>query len=750
SERLVIMVTHNPELAEQYSTRIIRLLDGEVIADTNPFTESEEQEKSETAGGVPTDFDENAQKTETVKDEKVKKKSRAKMGLWTTFRLSAQNLFTKKARTAMTAIAGAIGIIGVSMVLALSSGLQNYINTMQNDMLSGNPIMVQETAFDLNSLMQATAPSDKKQIAQEFGYVNVNSMIENLIAKSNVAESLMIKNTITKEYVDYLKAMPSDHTASIFFDYGLDVANNIYTDFAKTRKSDGSLEVLSTTSLSAIRSQYIGILKKTNFKQYATYVTTVVDNFKQSPASEDYILQQYDLKDGRVATQANELMIVIDDKSELTDILLAQLGYYSQDEFMNLVYRGAKDQDETMEGLYDETLDRDRFTYSELMGKKFTYFPNNTAFNKNTVDMGGQSVTTVTYNPHYKTEWGAGYELEIVGILQPKASVSYGSLKSGFYYTEEFRKKFIADNINSEIVEYYKSQNQSSVSSGWVQVNMGGTPTTMPMGITYPIEFTYYNEDFTAEQTYNETAFVGTPSSIGALMGLAGSMMGGGSGGSSTTSASEFYIYTIQQMGGIDMPNKISVYPPDFESKQRALNYLDAWNGDGDITVNGSVISKDDRQDIVYSDALSVIVDMLNQLINIITIVLVGFTSLSLVVSSVMIAIITYVSVVERTKEIGVIRSLGGRKKDVSRLFTAETAIIGITSGAFGIGVTYGLSAIVNIIVSSLTPLSAIATLPWWQALIMIGVSTLLTLVSGVFPARSAAKKDPVVALRTE
>lgn len=650
----------------------------------------------------------------------------------------------------MTAIAGAIGIIGVSMVLALSSGLQNYINTMQNDMLSGNPIMVQETAFDLNSLMQATAPSDKKQIAQEFGYVNVNSMIENLIAKSNVAESLMIKNTITKEYVDYLKAMPSDHTASIFFDYGLDVANNIYTDFAKTRKSDGSLEVLSTTSLSAIRSQYIGILKKTNFKQYATYVTTVVDNFKQSPASEDYILQQYDLKDGRVATQANELMIVIDDKSELTDILLAQLGYYSQDEFMNLVYRGAKDQDETMEGLYNETLDRDRFTYSELMGKKFTYFPNNTAFNKNTVDMGGQSVTTVTYNPHYKTEWGAGYELEIVGILQPKASVSYGSLKSGFYYTEEFRKKFIADNINSEIVEYYKSQNQSSVSSGWVQVNMGGTPTTMPMGITYPIEFTYYNEDFTAEQIYNETAFVGTPSSMGALMGLAGSMMGGGSGGSSTTSVSEFYIYTIQQMGGIDMPNKISVYPPDFESKQRALNYLDAWNGDGDITVNGSVISKDDRQDIVYSDALSVIVDMLNQLINIITIVLVGFTSLSLVVSSVMIAIITYVSVVERTKEIGVIRSLGGRKKDVSRLFTAETAIIGITSGAFGIGVTYGLSAIVNIIVSSLTPLSAIATLPWWQALIMIGVSTLLTLVSGVFPARSAAKKDPVVALRTE
>ena len=207
---------------------------------------------------------------------------------------------------------------------------------------------------------------------------------------------------------------------------------------------------------------------------------------------------------------------------------------------------------------------------------------------------------------------------------------------------------------------------------------------------------------------------------------------------------------TKQQVGGINVANGISVYPHDFTTKENVLKYLDRWNSDEDIVVNGKTIASADREDIIYTDNLSVIIDMINQFIDIVTIALVGFTALSLVVSSVMIAIITYVSVVERTKEIGVIRSLGGRKKDVSRLFTAETAIIGLASGLIGIAITYLCTLIINLVVSSLTVVSRIAILPWYQAAIMVGVSVLLTLVSGVFPARAAAKKDPVVALRTE
>ena len=211
--------------------------------------------------------------------------------------------------------------------------------------------------------------------------------------------------------------------------------------------------------------------------------------------------------------------------------------------------------------------------------------------------------------------------------------------------------------------------------------------------------------------------------------------------------------FSLNNMGGRNVAAGISVYPVDFEHKQNVLSYLDKWNDEGDIYVGGSTnrtVTYAERQQITYTDSLSVIINMLSEFINIITIALIGFTALSLVVSSVMIAIITYVSVVERIKEIGVIRSLGGRKRDVSRLFIAETSIIGLASGLIGIAVTYLCSLIINVVVAGLTPVATIAVLPWYYAVMMVGVSVALTLISGVFPAVSAARKDPVVALRSE
>ena len=749
-EKLVIMVTHNPALAEQYSTRIIRLLDGVVVDDTMPYSAEEEMaeervdyvadenaaDKEKADSDSTSDKETNAAK-KTGKTKRAREK--AKMSPFTAFRLSAQNLFTKKARTIMTSVAGAIGIIGVSLVLAMSFGVRTYINGMQNDMLSGNPIMVQETAFDMSALLQVTSTGEKLEVIQEAGYVNVNSMIENLIAKSKTAESLMINNTITQDYVDYVSALPEEDAAAVFLDYGLDVSNNIYTDFSlKAQPSEENADTnTKTMSLSAIRTQYIAILKKTMFKQYATYVTTVVDNFAQCPADESYVLEQYDLKSGRIAKEKDEVMVVLDGDSMLTDIVLAQLGYYSQDEFMNLIYRGAKETDPSMEELYDPALDKDRFSYEEILGKTFTYYPNDDVYNVQKASSGENVSYSLTYN-HLEGEWDDGLPLKVVGILQPKETISYGCMTSGFYYTSALTDYILEQNAQSEIVKYFDDTGKTYEESGW-SVDKDEIPYAK--GITYIFSYTYLNEN-NEETVFTDIGFVGTPNDMSAIMGIFGNNV--------DVKIPDMYVLTKQQAGGVNVANSISVYPHDFTTKENVLKYLDRWNSDEDIVVNGKTIASADREDIVYTDNLSVIIDMINQFIDIVTIALVGFTSLSLVVSSVMIAIITYVSVVERTKEIGVIRSLGGRKKDVSRLFTAETAIIGLASGLIGIAITYLGTLIINLVVSSLTVVSRIAILPWYQAAIMVGVSVLLTLVSGVFPARAAAKKDPVVALRTE
>ena len=315
-------------------------------------------------------------------------------------------------------------------------------------------------------------------------------------------------------------------------------------------------------------------------------------------------------------------------------------------------------------------------------------------------------------------------------------------MTSGFYYTQALTDYIIEKNIESSLVKYFNDNEKTSIVSGWYEMEIPGMGTqNVPVGITYDFTYTYLNGS-NEETTYTEKGFVGTPNDMNAIMGIFS--------GSAGDSGTEYYFLTKQQAGGNNVANGISIYPRDFKHKEAVLSYLDHWNEDVPITVGDKTIQYADREDIIYTDNLSVVIDMINQFIDIVTIALVGFTALSLVVSSVMIAIITYVSVVERTKEIGVIRSLGGRKKDVSRLFTAETAIIGLASGLIGILVTYLLTLVINLIVGSLTIVSTIAILPWYDALIMIAISVLLTLLSGVFPARAAAKKDPVVALRTE
>jgi putative ABC transport system permease protein len=732
-DRLVIMVTHNPELAEEYSTRIIHLLDGKLISDSNPYVE-------------------NIQEIDTVPDVVEK----AKMSFGTAFKLSLKNLISKKKRTVLTAIAGSIGIIGVSCVLSMSYGVQSYIKNMQDDMLSGNPITIAESGFDLAALMDQTGNFEKAKVVIENDFINVNAMIESISKRMNTMESVMYSNEITQTYIDYLKAMPKADLAAIFLNYGVDISNSIYTDFSY----DGTNATTENTSLSSILQKYTSVLEnEPEYSQYSTFISMLGASFNEAPDSPDYILSQYDLLEGKIAEGKNEIMIVVDSDQELTDLLLAQLGYYSQKEFLNMIYKVTPNADGTPNPDYEPNLDKKKFSYDELLGKEFTWYPNDTIF----TDVGATS-----FNPYFYKSLSNGFlstnsvDLNVVGILRPNKGLQFGSLSSGFYYTQALTKYAIDINIDSKIVKTLlddleivdnpetpdvveaPSYNGSYSSLAWSMEGPDGNPIVQNIGITY--KFSY--RDTKGIVHSDNTGFVGQTSQMGELL----SMFTGGMG----FSVAKTYSLSIRQLAGDKVPNAVSIYPANFELKKNVNKYLDAWNGFDDITfVNESgqtiTVLRTERSNIKYSDTIEIIINMINTMINIITVALVGFTSLALVVSCVMIAIITYVSVIERIKEIGVIRSLGGRKSDISNLFNSETFMIGLSSGVIGVIFTYVFSLVVNVVVHQFNAsITAISIFPIHYAAIMLGLSILLSVVSGLIPALHSAKLDPVTALRSE
>lgn len=738
-EKLVIMVTHNSEIAEKYSTRIVRLIDGEIVEDTNPFTASEE-------------IDEVNEFNATAKDDvqpvkKKGKKPKAKMSWWTAFKLSARNLLTKRGRTIMTSVAGSIGIIGISAVLAVSSGVHGFIASMQDDMLSGNPITIEESGYDFSSLIEGLSFEKKAELIKQEGYVNVDSMIEYLAKQYEHMNSFKVTNEINEDYIQYIKEMPAEY-GTVKLDYEIDVTNNIYSGFNITSSKS------ETVSLSGIRARFTSILKRTQFSEQSSLISSLDDIFMQSISDSEYILSQYDIVDGgRLATEKDEIMLVLNNDQALTDLTLAQLGYFSQEEFMDLIYRVDEDKENDPESY------KDKFSFEELKEKTFVWYSNDIVYNENPsgTDPFGNTVP-FTYNDSYTDSDKfntAGTEednedkidLKIVGILKPKENISYGCLEAGIYYTEALTEHMIKKNKDSAVVNYMKDEATAIDSYGGMVVVKeefktptydGSVPVSLSGSSIITYDYLYYYEDY--ETPIRAKTMVGKLNSFSSILS---NMMGSG------TTGGDSYSLSRRELGGEELASKISVYPSDFEWKNKVTEYLDRWNEEVDITVGNKTLSYSERTEITYSDTLSLIISMINTMIDVITYALIAFTSLSLVVSCVMIAIITYVSVVERVKEIGVIRSLGGRKKDVSNLFNAETLILGATSGLIGIGFTYVLSAIVNVIVNSAAGFSIMA-LPFTSALIMIALSIGLTVLSGLIPARKAAHQDPVVALRTE
>ncbi|MBQ7389761.1 MAG: ABC transporter ATP-binding protein/permease [Clostridia bacterium] len=782
NERLVIMVTHNPELAEQYSTRIVRLLDGEIIEDTNPMTEEEiEAElKAEEAERQASEEEAKAlaEATKTAKDKiksigkkiKNKRQQKAKMSFFTAFMLSAKNLWSKRGRTALVGFAGSIGIFGIATVLAFSAGIKGYVASMQDDMLSGNPIMITQTAYDFDivtDMMNDVLPVDE---IREEHKVYIDSLIEYIAKMDKYSNSFFIKNTISQQYTDYVKAMPKEYYNAMTFNYGIDPTYSIFTNFVHS--TPGGNTATSRISIAALTEMYTSVLKETEYGDYSNYITQLVPSFSQAPNDPDYIRSQYDVY-GEVADEVDEVMLVLSKNQEISDVLLARLGIFTEAEFYNLVYKTAtmsepkegeevKPETELMKELYDPALDVEFFDYSELLSGKytFTWYPNDTLFTKNS-GMTSQ-LNPFSYHHDAKDIEDEGIDLKITGILIANENYHFGCLTPGIYYTEALTDHILETNANSEIVNYVKEKGgiPSFVSNG------------IPMGVYYKYTYRHFfpkTLDNGSTELFAETyGLLGGSFSIEDAMDSMADMMGGGSGssgeggssggsGSGNTGTSvninalaNMKTISLRMIGGDTVASSIKIYPLSFDSKDLVTQYLDKWNSDDVLNIGGVDYTHEERGNVKYNDTLELIISMINTMIDIISYALIAFTSVSLIVSTVMIGIITYVSVVERIKEIGVIRSLGGRKKDVRHLFNAETFIIGSLSGLIGIIATYGLSALLSAGLAPLINYSNIAFLRASDALLMVLLSIGLTLISGLIPASSAAKKDPVVALRTE
>ena len=758
-ERLVIMVTHNPEIAEQYSTRIVRLQDGRVISDSNPYN-GEQESKLQTLAPAcqdveiacpkckqllhlyavdvnnPGSFDcpvcgekfrLNARQKQETPNQNGKKptkksskgKNRTSMSLFTSLGLSARNLASKKGRTTITSIAGSIGVISVCLVLALSNGFNGYILKTQEDMLSSYPLEITETTLDMTAVITGmTELSDMPDLDKIGDKVYVNSFL------TNVAQGMTVTNNISDEYIAYLNSMDQDLYTAIMYETGLGLSHTLFTQAAADEKA---------MSLSTLKESYVAKLaqQEEKYAKLAPLVEFLGAIYGKMPGTSDvnandfgdYVLSQYEIigENSRFPQAANEAVFVVGTNNDVTDLTLAQLGVITEDEFMSLFPQdGGEVEEDSKE--FEKLIPFDR-----IIGKEFTLYYNDTVYTP--IPEGEKSDYLFSYegtrdalsleNPD------DGVAIKVTGVLRLKDGLNYGCLSSGLYMTEQLYHEYQAKNAQSKIVEAVKKQaeNQATVLARLSELNdeLSALTQYSPAWMAKMQEIAKYAQD---NADYFKVA----------AKPLQSAYIDNGMGG--------FVLYgdsALRSLGGKDNPNAVKIYTDTFDKKEGILSHLDAWND-----------SHDKGDQVRYTDTVGTMMSMVETILDAITYVLVAFTAISLIVSSVMIGIITYVSVVERTKEIGVLRSLGARKKDIRNLFNAETFIIGLSSGMFGVVVTYLISYGVNAILSTLTGIATLANLPFNAAMIMVAVSVVLTLISGLIPAKAAANKDPVIALRTE
>lgn len=648
-DRLIIMVTHNPELATQYSTRIIRLLDGTITDDSNPYNGEDDNITTKTDEDSLTD----------KKSGKTKKK-KTSMSFFTALSLSLNNLMTKKTRTILTAFAGSIGIIGIALILSISNGIQNYIDRMQRDTLSSYPIQLQKESVDVSSMIENMMGNKDKNVDHDKDKIYSNNIMTDMV-NSMVAE---VNSNNLKAFKSYLENHKSDVDGYISdIQYSYDVPLYIYS----TDTSDG---VTQLNPSSVMENMYGMSVSGDGMMSAGMQNTSVWSRLFDNRQMLD---EQYDLIAGSWADNYNEVMLVVDENNEIDDYTLYSLGFKDPAEvkkiFKNVMAGNSYETEET------------QYTYDEVLDKKFKlvlptdlYRYNDTFGIWEDASHDDEYMTTVVNNAE---------EVKIAGIIRKNPDAASVSVSSGVAYTKDLMPYIIEKVNETQIVKQQLADPEKDV--------------------------------FTGMSFDNDKTSISTLENNKSLLGI----------------ASE------------DNPSEIDIYAKDFDSKEKLQDFIKNYNDE--VTADGR-----DEDTINYTDYVGILMSSVSTIITAISSVLIAFVAISLVVSSIMIGIITYISVLERTKEIGVLRSIGASKKDVSRVFNAETLIEGFVSGAMGIIITLILCIPANAIIKNVTDISNVAQLPVAGAVILVIISMLLTTMAGLIPAKMAAKKDPVVALRTE
>lgn len=648
-DRLIIMVTHNPELATQYSTRIIRLLDGTITDDSNPYNGEDDNITTKTDEDSLTD----------KKSGKTKKK-KTSMSFFTALSLSLNNLMTKKTRTILTAFAGSIGIIGIALILSISNGIQNYIDRVQRDTLSSYPIQLQKESVDVSSMIENMMGNKDKNVDHDKDKIYSNNIMTDMV-NSMVAEVNSNNLKAFKSYLENHKCDVDGYISDIQYSY--DVPLYIYS----TDTSDG---VTQLNPSSVMENMYGMSVSGDGMMSAGMQNTSVWSRLFDNRQMLD---EQYDFIAGSWADNYNEVMLVVDENNEIDDYTLYSLGFKDPAEvkkiFKNVMAGNSYETEET------------QYTYDEVLDKKFKlvlptdlYRYNDTLGIWEDASHDDEYMTTVVNNAE---------EVKIAGIIRKNPDAASVSVSSGVAYTKDLMPHII-DKVNeTQIVKQQLADPEKDV--------------------------------FTGMSFDNDKTSISTLENNKSLLGI----------------ASE------------DNPSEIDIYAKDFDSKEKLQDFIKNYNDE--VTADGR-----DEDTISYTDYVGILMSSVSTIITAISSVLIAFVAISLVVSSIMIGIITYISVLERTKEIGVLRSIGASKKDVSRVFNAETLIEGFVSGAMGIIITLILCIPANAVIKNVTDISNVAQLPVAGAVILVIISMLLTTIAGLIPAKMAAKKDPVVALRTE
>ncbi len=673
-EKLIVMVTHNPELAEKYSSRVVRVLDGKIISDSNPFTE--EDRKNET--------------------ELKAKTGKTSMKFFTALSLSLNNLMTKKGRTFLTSFAGSIGIIGIALILSLSNGVQEYINKVQEDTLSNYPLTIVSESVDATSMMEIFM-NDKET---EYNDDKIHS--KQIVGQIFDTISKEVQRNNLKEFKKYIDDTDNDiKKFSNAIQYGYDLTLNIY----KGDTTDGIVQVNPATTFEA--------LGMTNSSEETSYMMGMSsDVWTEMINNDDLLKSQYDVIAGQWPKSYDEVVLIVNKNNEISDYSLYSLGIKNQSEIAEKMHK-------VMSGEKLEELEDDSYSCDDFLGLTYKVALNTDYYEKQG-NIWRSRKNDISY---MKDKLANAQEVKIVGVLRPKDEATATSMgdMGMIGYKKELTEYVINGINNSEIAKEQVANKNMNVFTG-KEFQVAGSVNT-GSGFDYS-NLSPEEQAYMANLSQEELAGI-----IASYSEMSGST----------------YEENLHKLGICDLesPSSINIYPIDFESKDKITADIEKYNK----------MKRDEgkEEDVIqYTDMVAVMMTSVTVIVNMISYVLIAFVAISLIVSSIMIGIITYISVLERIKEIGILRAIGASKKDISRVFNAETFIVGLLAGLIGIGVTVLLNIPINAVIKNVADVSNLSKLPLFGGIILILISMFLTMIAGLIPAKVASKKDPVEALRTE